>query len=83
VRVFTLVGRDASLRCGGCGRLAYRLYVLAETAEDAVHLYRQGEGLCGDCFSIMLRETEGLRITGRGETIVIGGREYYSGLETG
>jgi hypothetical protein len=73
LRVFTLVGRDgASLKCGGCNWRVDRLYVLADTAEEAVSLYREGEaGLCGDCFSSMLSEMEGLRIDGRGETIEV------------
>lgn len=45
------------LKCRGCNWRVTNLYILAETPEQALRLYRKGEaGLCGDCYGEMLRE---------------------------
>jgi hypothetical protein len=45
------------IKCGGCGWRVSRLYVLANSKEEAVKLVKSGDaGLCGDCVCDMLAE---------------------------
>jgi len=43
-------------KCPSCGWRVSRLYVLADSAEEAGKLFDEGLGLCADCFLEMLIE---------------------------
>ena len=48
---------DLVTQCGHCGWCTTRIYVVADTHEQAVQLLESEEaGLCGDCMCDMLSE---------------------------
>lgn len=48
---------EYEVKCGGCNWKVSRLYVLANSKEEAVKLVKKGlAGLCGDCMCDMLAE---------------------------
>jgi len=60
MRVFEIkaidLGED-SVKCGGCNWETNKLFVLADSKDEAIELVKGGlAGLCGDCFCEMLVE---------------------------
>ena len=47
---------EEEVRCGHCNCRVTRLFVLAETEEDAINIIKEDGGLCGECFAEMLAE---------------------------
>lgn len=44
-------------KCGGCNWEQSRLFVLADSQEEADAIYLSGDGgLCGDCFAELLHD---------------------------
>ncbi|HUV52732.1 MAG TPA: hypothetical protein VMW64_06620 [Dehalococcoidia bacterium] len=48
---------DGQPKCGGCNWEQGRLFVLADSQEEADAIYLSGDGgLCGDCFADLLQD---------------------------
>ncbi|MBW2673827.1 MAG: hypothetical protein JRD89_10505 [Deltaproteobacteria bacterium] len=66
------VGYDE--KCGGCNWYVGKVYLMADTEDDASAIYGENErGLCGECLADMLAE-EGYEIVPKG-SVILGGRE--------
>jgi hypothetical protein len=51
-KVFKLRDRDRlELKCHGCNEWFSEVYVIANTAQEAVGEYRKNGGLCEECFT--------------------------------
>jgi len=68
-KIFAVLPKDLSeddwsyvnefeVKCGRCGWRVSRLYVLAESKEEAVKLAKSDAGLCGDCICEMLADED-------------------------
>ena len=46
---------DGEVKCGGCNWRVSRLFVLADSREQALQMIKNGEaGLCGECMSELI-----------------------------
>jgi hypothetical protein len=65
------------VKCGGCLWDVSRLYVLANSKQEAIRLVKKGEaGLCGECFMEMVVENAWQIISEEEQKILNFGKTY-------